>query len=317
LTIKVNNQNIFYVKRRVVRIVVAGIGGVGGYIGARLCGQGDEVLFVARGRHADIIREKGLTVREDEGTFTVHPDAVVPADAFEGEIDLLLLCVKSYDIESVLAELKNSITASTIIVPFANGVEHKEKIESLLKAKVLYGAVHILAHKEADGVIVRKGKVFAAIFGANEYPEETQRVAGVFEKAGLRYKTPESIEEAIWKKYLFISAFAALTSYFDTGMRKVCELHKNWAYTLLNEIADVAEARGIGIREEVEKALKTAASLPEEASSSMHLDFQNGRQTELETLCGYVVREGRRLRLPTPLMAKVYGVLKAKQVTAS
>jgi len=304
-------------KRETMRIVVAGIGGVGGYIGARLCGQSDEVIFVARGDHADIIREKGLTVREDEGTFTAQPDAVVAADALKGEIDLLLLCVKSYDIESVLAQLQNSITPSTVIVPFANGVEHKEKIESSLKAEVMHGAVYILAHKEADGIIVRKGKVFAAVFGSDEFPEATQRIAGLFEKAGLRYKTPGKIEEAIWKKYLFISAFATLTSYFDTGMRRVYELHQNWAYTLLNEIADVAEARGIDIREEVEKALKTASSLPEDASSSMHLDFQNANRSELETLCGYIVREGKRLRLPTPMMAKIYGVLKAKEATAS
>jgi len=300
-----------------MRIVVAGIGGVGGYIGARLCGQGDEVVFVARGDHADVIREKGLKVREDEGSFTAYPDAVVAADALKGEIDLLLLCVKSYDIESVLAQLQESITPSTVIVPFANGVEHKEKIEALVKARVMHGALYILAHKETDGVIVRKGKVFAAVFGSDDSPEATQHVAGLFGKAGLRYKTPEKIEEAIWKKYLFISAFAALTSYFDTGMRKVYELHQNWAYTLLNEIADIAEARGIDIRDEVEKAIKTASSLPEDASSSMHLDFQNAHRTELETLCGYIVREGKRLRLPTPMMAKIYGVLKAKQATAS
>ncbi|WP_373034197.1 ketopantoate reductase family protein [Sulfurovum sp.] len=44
----------------------------------------------------------------------------------------------------------------------------------------------------------------------------------------------------------------------------------------------------------------------------MHLDFQNGSRTELESLCGYIVREGQRLRLPTPMMAKIYGVLKEK-----
>ena len=98
-------------------------------------------------------------------------------------------------------------------------------------------------------------------------------------------------------------------------MRKVYELHKNWADTLLKEIADVAEAKGIQIQDEVEKALKTASSLPEDATSSMHLDFQNGNRTELETLCGYVVREAKRLRIPTPMMAKVYGVLKTKQST--
>ena len=95
-------------------------------------------------------------------------------------------------------------------------------------------------------------------------------------------------------------------------MREVVLLHRNWAEALLQEVADVAEAKGIYIQSEVAKALETASSLPIDASSSMHLDFQNARRTELETLCGYVVREGQRLGLPTPMMAKVYGVLKEK-----
>ncbi len=295
-----------------MRIVVAGIGGVGGYIGAHLCQLDDEVTFLARGEHALEMKAHGLKVKEDEGEFIAWPDNVMTAEALEGEIDLLLLCVKSYDMETVLTELSDNITPSTIIVPFANGVEHKEKIDALVNAKVLHGAVYILAHREADGVIVKKGKVFAALFGAEGFAKETALVSSLFEKAGLRHKTPENIEEAIWKKYLFISAFAALTSYFDTSMRKVYELHKKWAETLLKEIADVAEAKGVHIQDEVEKALKTASSLPEDASSSMHLDFQNGSRTELETLCGYVVREGERLRVSTPMMAKVYGVLKLK-----
>ncbi|MCJ7766232.1 MAG: 2-dehydropantoate 2-reductase [Thiovulaceae bacterium] len=296
-----------------MRIVVAGIGGVGGYIGAHLCKLDDEVIFLARGDHAEAIKAKGLLIKEDGGEFTAYPDRTAAAKELEGTIDLLLLCVKSYDIEALLADLSKNITPSTIIVPFANGVEHKAKIESLVDAKVLYGALYILAHKESAGVIVKKGKVFATLFGNSDYPKETQQVAALFERAQLRYKTPEMIEEAIWKKYLFISAFAALTTYFDISMHRVYEEHKNWAYTLLNEIADVAEAKGIHIRDEVEKALQTASTLPEEASSSMHLDFKNGHRTELETLCGYVVREGKKLRLPTPLMAKVYGVLKEKK----
>jgi len=297
-----------------MRIAVAGAGGVGGYIGAHICGFEDEVIFLARGKHAEAITAEGLLVRSDEVEMRAHPDEVVTADALEGTIDLLLLCVKSYDIESVLAELSENITPSTIIVPFSNGVEHQETIASLVNAKVLHGAVYILAHKEADGLIVKKGKVFAALFGNPDYAEETAMVSSLFQRAGLRHKTPENIEEAIWQKYLFISAFAALTSYFDTSMRKVYELHKNWAETLLREIADIAEAKGIQIQDEVEKALKTASSLPEDASTSMHLDFQNGSKTELETLCGYIVREGQRLRLPTPMMAKIYGVLREKSL---
>lgn len=295
-----------------MRIVVAGIGGVGGYIGAHLCKLEDEVIFLARGKHAEKIRADGLKIEEDRGSFYAHPDAVLTAESLEGPVDLLLVCVKSYDIERLIKTLSKQITPATIIIPFANGVEHQECIEKMVDARVLQGAVYILAHKASAGVIVKKGKVFAAIFGDRHYAQETALIAALFKKAGLRCKNPENIEEAIWKKYLFISAFAALTSYFDTSMYKVYTLHKNWAETLLQEIADVAAGKGINIHDEVPKALKTASTLPEDATSSMHLDFQKGSRTELETLCGYVVREGKRQRLPTPMMAKIYGVLKAK-----
>jgi len=299
-----------------MRIVVAGLGGVGGYIGAHLCSLDDEVVFLARGEHAEVIKEKGLLVKEDEREFVVHPNDVTSPEALDGRIDLLFLCVKSYDIEIVLADLKKNITPETIIIPFSNGVEHKERIDAIVEAKVLYGAVYVLAHKEKSGVVVKKGKVFAALFGAPAYREETALVSSLFEKVGLRHKTPNNIEEAIWKKYLFISAFGSLTSYFDTSMRSVYELHKNWAETLLQEIAEVADAKGIVIQDEVQKALKTASSLPQDASSSMHLDFKNKKRTELETLSGYIVREAKKLRIPTPMMAKIYGVLKQKNVTS-
>lgn len=294
-----------------MRIAVVGLGGVGGYIGAKMCALGDEVIFVARGKHAEAIKESGLLVREDEGSFRGHPDAVVAAEALEGSVDLLLLCVKSYDIARSIAALGKNITPDTIIIPFANGVEHAGNIAKTVGAKVLSGSVYILAHKEEDGVIRREGKVFAALFGSSHYPEESAKVAALFEKAGLRCKVPEDIEKALWKKYLFISAFAALTSFYDMGIRAVYEAHVDEAKALLEEIASVAAAKGINIAPEVDKALKTASNLPLDASTSMHLDFQRRRPTELETLCGYLVREAEANGAEVPVMRRLYkGLLK-------
>ena len=295
-----------------MRILVAGIGGVGGYLGAKLCTLDDEIIFLTRGESVQKILKDGLRVDEDDVSYTVHPSSVTTAKSLEGVVDLLFLCVKSYDIRETLLSIESNISKETIIVPFSNGVAHQEEIEAIVDAKVLHGAMYILAHKEGIGHIVKKGAVFMALFGHKNYPEERDIVAKIFEDAGLRYKSGEHIESLIWKKYLFISTFGALTSYFDTTMRAVYELHKNWAHTMMMEIAAVAEAKGIALSSEVEKSLESASKVPLDASSSMHLDFQNSRETELETLCGYIVKEGVRLRVPTPLMAKVYEVLKEK-----
>lgn len=296
-----------------MRIAVVGIGGVGGYIGAKLSLLDDEVVFIARGSHADAIRNKGIAVEEDDGVFTAYPDSVVSAEKAEGYFDLLLLCVKSYDIEKTIGSLQKNISGETIIIPFSNGVEHAHDISSMTDAKVLHGAVYILAHKKADGVIRKKGSVFAAVFGSRHNPDETAAAASVFKKAGLRCKTPEDIESALWKKYIFISAFASLTSYYNESIKTVYENHRGEAEKVLNEIVSVAAVKGIDLSDEVEKSLKTASGLPQDASTSMHRDFQLHRKTELETLCGYIVREAEAGSIEVPAMRKIYSSLKSRK----
>lgn len=298
----------------IMRIAVVGIGGVGGYIGAKLCAMkaDHEVIFIARGEHAGAVKKNGLKIIEDDGTFTTSPAAVYEAKAAKGTFDLILLCVKSYDIAPVVEELKKNITTETIIIPFANGVGHADTLAETLHAKVLNGCAYILSHIIEPGVIRKKGKVFAAVFGHREYPEETRLIAKLFEDAGLRCKTPEDIEEAVWKKYLFICAFATLTSYYDAGIKPVYDAHRAIAEAVLGEIAAVATSKGIDLSDETTKALETASNLPSDASTSMHLDFQHHRKTELETLTGYIVNEAKVLGIPAPTMTNMYNVLKEK-----
>jgi 2-dehydropantoate 2-reductase len=70
-----------------MRIVVMGAGGVGGYFGARLAQAGNDVAFVARGRHLAAIRERGLGVKSALGdvrlpqpVVTDNPATLAPAD---------------------------------------------------------------------------------------------------------------------------------------------------------------------------------------------------------------------------------------------
>ena len=299
-----------------MRIAVAGIGGVGGYIGAKLCTLIEknpkkyEIVFIARGTHAEAVKANELQVIEDEGEFTAIPSSICSAEEAEGTFDLILMCVKSYDIAGALDALRKNIRPDTVIIPFANGVDNARVIAAEVEAKVLNGCAYILSHIQEPGVIRRKGTVFAAVFGHEAYIGESLYVAHLFKDAGLRAKTPDDIETAVWKKYLFICAFATLTSYYNAPIKQVYDAHYSIAKTALEEIAAVAAAGGIDLSAEVKKALETASNLPSDASTSMHLDFQNHRNTELETLTGYVVREAERLGIPAPKITNMYNTLK-------
>jgi len=290
-----------------MRIAVVGLGGVGGYLAASLACTAHEVVGFARGAHLDAIKQNGLTIVEDEKTWHATCQAQTLQEA-SGTFDLVLFCVKGYDLLPSLEALRHAITPQTILLSFANGVENGETLRQNAHAKVLDGCVYILSHIEKAGVIRKKGKVFAAVFGGER--EASEKVAALFEEAALRYKTPENIEEAIWKKYIFIAAFATLTSAYDAPIGVIYKEHYEEAKTLLEEIAAVAHAKGIDLHEEVQKALDTARDVPHDSSTSMHLDFQNNKQTELETLSGTIVREGAKLGVSTPLMKRFYEQLR-------
>ncbi len=98
-----------------MRIVVVGAGGVGGYFGARLAAAGQDVTFVARGRHLAAIQEHGLVVRSPLGEFASAVTAV-PTIAEAPPADLVLIAVKLWDTEEVAAQLKPAVAAGQKLV---------------------------------------------------------------------------------------------------------------------------------------------------------------------------------------------------------
>ena len=273
-----------------MRILIYGLGGVGGYIAAHLAKTKHEVVGVARGEHLLFVQQNGLHVSCDEGDFVSRFEAVNEKN-LSGLFDIVLFCVKSYDLEQAALTCKPFLKENSLVLCLSNGVEHGDELRFLLDAKVLDGCVYILSHIEKAGHIKKLGSVFNLVFGG----EGSEVLASVLDEARLRYKVPENIELAIWKKYIFISTFGVLTSYFDMSIKEVYENHYEEAKEYLKEVCAIAALKKIEIEEEIEKSLQTASKLPLSASTSMHKDIKAQRKDELETLCGYLVREAKRL----------------------
>ena len=287
-----------------MRVAVIGLGGVGGYIAASFAKSGIDVLGFARGEHLKAIQTQGIKIVEDENCWDVDLDARALDDLdgyFEGSFDVVIFCVKSYDLVDSYEHIKSHIDEKTILISFSNGVSNGDRLRELTHSTVLDGCVYILSHIESPGTIRKKGKVFAAVFGGEE--KATHTLAPLFEKAQLRFKAPDDIETAIWKKYIFIASFATLTSYYDKSIGYIYEHKKDEARELLREISNVAKDKGIDIETEIDKALQTASKVPYDSFTSMYLDFKNKKRVELESLSGYIAKyEG----VKTPLMQKMY-----------
>lgn len=287
-----------------MRVAIIGLGGVGGYIAANFEKSGIDIIGFARGEHLKAIQKNGIKIVEDENCCDVDLDARALDDLdgfFEGSFDVVLFCVKSYDLVESYEHIKSHIDEKTILISFSNGVSNGDTLRGLTNSTVLDGCVYILSHIENPGSIRKKGKVFAAVFGGEN--KATTVLTSLFEKAELRFKTPDDIETAIWKKYIFIASFATLTSYYDKSIGYMNEYKRDEAKELLTEISNVAKDKGIDVEAEIEKALITASKVPYDSYTSMYLDFKNEKRVELESLSGYIAKYES---VKTPLMKKMY-----------
>ena len=287
-----------------MRVAVVGLGGVGGYIAANFAKSGIDVIGFARGEHLKSVQTHGMKIVEDEDCWDVDLDARALEDLdgyFEGSFDVVMFCVKSYDLVESYEHIKSHVDEKTIMISFSNGVSNGDTLRGLTDSTVLDGCVYILSYIENPGTIRKKGKVFVAVFGGEK--KATLVLATLFEKAQLRFKTPDDIESAIWKKYIFISSFATLTSYYDKSIGYIYEHKKDEARELLQEIAKVAQDKEINLEEEIRKALETANKVPYDSYTSMYLDFKNGKKVELESLSGFIAKYES---VKTPLMQKMY-----------
>lgn len=304
-----------------VKVVVAGIGGVGGYFGGLLAGKYEnsdevEIDFLARGEHLQQIRENGLKVIKGETEFIAKPFLATDNTNEIGIADYILICTKGYDLDGTIVQLKPCIGESTILLPLLNGVESVERIKRILPETTVWeGCVYIVSFLKEPGVIENGGHNQTLSFGLdNTSNDRLLFLEKLLLDAGIDTVLSDTISTIVWEKYIFIAAVATATSYFDCSVGKILEENSDTLCRLISEVTSIARAKKIAVDPEIEtKTLNKLKVLPYETSSSMHRDFKNGKQlTELESLTGYVVRAGQEFNIKTPAFNEAYKLLLTK-----
>ncbi|WAP54127.1 ketopantoate reductase family protein [Streptomyces sp. S465] len=289
-----------------MRIAVIGAGGVGGYFGARLAAAGDDVTFVARGRHLAAIQEKGLTVRSPLGELRVAPEAVVPAVSDLKAPDLVLVAVKLWDTEDVARQLAPLAERGATVVSFQNGVQKDTVLRRHLPAaSVLGGVGYISAFIEEPGVVVHNGTLQRLVFG--EYDRaESPRARHFLDRclaAGIDAEISGDIERTIWEKFVFLVGLSGTTSAVrrPIGVVRAHPGSRTLLREVMHEVVAVGRAKGVALDPGfADDRLAFCDGLPATMTSSMHNDLVHGNRLELGWLSGAVAELGAELGVATP-----------------
>jgi 2-dehydropantoate 2-reductase len=302
------------------RIGILGLGGVGGYFGgllAKAYANSDriEIVFIARGETLKVVAESGLKISTDNQEMTVFPSLISDDPEAIGKLDYLICATKTYDIEESLTSIKNVITKNTVILPLYNGVDAPEHISTLFPDnEVLQGCVYIVSMIDSPGVIKKIGPYEKLFFGSETVSiYKMKALQSIFENASIESYLVDAIEETVWEKFIFISALASATSYLNQNIGELLdtESSRKLYVSLLNEITMIAAVKGLDLPNNIVfQTILKLEKTPHDATSSMHRDLMAGRKMELASLTEFVVSEGLKYEIDTPIYKMVFDKLK-------
>ena len=299
-----------------MRIAVIGAGGVGGAFGAALAKAGADVTFVARGAHLAVMREKGLRIEGGRGETHLVPTQATDDPSSIGVVDLVLFCVKLWDVESAGAAIRPLIGPQTAVIPLQNGIDSSERLAPILGETAVMGGVAMISATIAEpGVIRQTGSFMRLIFGEldGRITQRGQAFLALCQRAGFDATLSDAIQTELWLKFILLASNASITALTRQPLGKLREDADILPYftAAFQEVADVGRARGIKLpADAVQRGVTMVTNAPPAMMASMAVDLIRGNRIELPWLSGKVVELGRELGVPTPVHAMLYAMLK-------
>jgi len=297
-----------------MRIAIMGSGGLGGYFGARLVQGGADVHFVARGKHLEAMRAGGLRI---QGPQPIHvPKVNATNDPREiGVADVVMLCVKLWDTESAIEQIRPMVGPDTAIISFQNGVLKDQYLRAAFDERQLMGGVGYVATTIGEpGVILQTGPMQRLLFGEfdGSRSERGEALLAACQAGGINAELSDNILREIWQKFVFLVALSGTTTTMRKSLGPIRSNPQTRAFFLdvMREVVAVGRAHGVALPEDyADVRMKFAEELPADMTASMHHDLEKGNRLEVRWLSGGVVELGKAKGVPTPLNRAIADIL--------
>tara|TARA_B100001750_G_scaffold144855_1_gene115687 strand:+ start:31 stop:1008 length:978 start_codon:yes stop_codon:yes gene_type:complete len=308
-----------------LRIAILGVGSIGSLIAAQMAKTDADLLLYTRGANGEVLATNGLMFTNLDGELEHHPsDRWV---VFEGEIpeplfscvDVAIICGKSNSTTTLAAVADEMMRPNAIAISLQNGLGHSERLVARLgRHRVLAGCTTHGAMKIGYGEVTWTGRgavKMASLIDSELGPGDVRVMdfIDVLSDAGLNPEWEFDAEEMLWHKLLLnvaINPLAAICGVRNGELLVRPDLHEQ-ALSAMLEAAKVASADGVDLSDfdclsELNRVLEATAA----NRCSMLQDVMAGRQTEIESLCGEVVRRGEEMGIQTPLNQQLLTLVK-------
>ncbi len=296
------------------RIGVIGVGGIGGYYGALLQRSGQDVHFLLRSDY-DHVRHHGLIIQSVHGDFALpQVQAYNRAEAMP-PCDLVIVAIKATENHRLPSLLAPLLHPETIVVLLQNGLDAEPLLSQALGTVPLIGGLcFICTTRIAPGHIHHQdyGSVLLAQYQNGYQPcgitPALVRVAETFQAAGIPTETSEDLLRSRWQKLVWNIPFNALAVLLNakTDALMADPQLVDLIRAIMQEVTATAAGYGRGIPDSFieERLAHTQAMKP--YTPSTKVDFDAGRELEVEAIWGNPYRAAQKIGIPTPHLAMLY-----------
>lgn len=298
-----------------MKICIVGLGGVGGFYGGMLVEAGCEVAAVVSPRAVTIIRREGLKVSSVTGTST-YTNIEVSSDLSDiNDIDCLIVATKHYHLDDVAEQLLQYNGKIGVIVTLQNGLDADIRLAKRCpNHNVVAGCVYVVSRKEADGVICQTAGPRSIYFGEREYWGNPllSELEHLFLNVGITAKYSSEITLELWKKFVWINAFAGITTAYRSAIGPLVNDDSIFGAieNMVQEIFAVAHADGVALSEkdyeDIISKFRRYKTEGQNAKSSLLVDIENGSECEVDSLLGELIRRAENYKIPLPIAKSLY-----------
>ena len=298
-----------------MKIATLGTGGIGGFLAVKLILGGFQVVTIARGQHLKAIKENGLVLNGPSEHLVASPWFATEETKEVGKVDAIILGVKGNNLDEAALACLPMIGENTLVVPFLNGVEARERLIKIIPAKhVAKGVAQVSTTISKPGTIKQTGEINKFIFAEydNNPSDRIKTLQKAIQSSGSNAPETNDIDRELWNKFIFFSALSGVTAAARCTIKEITQIEplSKLYKGVLAETASIARARKIPIAPTIEEdTWSILQNLPKDIRASTAIDLENKKPLEIDWISGAVKRLAKEAGVSAPINAVLYALL--------
>jgi 2-dehydropantoate 2-reductase len=261
------------------------------------------------------LSQNGILYLLEEQEYSVPITAVSDPQLLD-PVDVILLCVKSYDVIKCLEFCKPILSNETLLIFMQNGISHLELQDHLHEAHAAFGTTTEGATLLGTGQVRHAGSGITYL-GCLKPPTPQgaallQKTHDIFSAGGLQVHLTDNILARLWAKLFVNVGINALTAILDCKNGELLTLPgvDKRMNDAVEEAMHIAREKDIPLMEEPHQTTRTVCRKTAKNVSSMLQDVRSTRRTEIDAINGAVVALGKTLGIKTPENTLLYNQIK-------